>query len=137
MKQFFADAHYWIAASFSDDMDHTRVQEIVRDYAPVMLHTSDEVLTEFLTYASGKGAWFRENAVQTTRHALQNPDIIVWPQTRARFLQALELYDARRDKGYSLVDCNSMVLMRRQDITDVLTRDRHFEQEGFNVLIEG
>jgi predicted nucleic acid-binding protein len=50
------------------------------------------------------------------------------------FQAGLELYAARPDKGYSLTDCISMQIMRREGITDVLTDDRHFEQEGFRAL---
>jgi predicted nucleic acid-binding protein len=46
----------------------------------------------------------------------------------------LLLYEARLDKGYSLTDCISMETMRYQGITDVLTNDAHFEQEGFHAL---
>ena len=44
---------------------------------------------------------------------------------------ALSLLDARPDKGYSLCDAVSFVLMRRRGIYEALTTDRHFEQEGF------
>jgi predicted nucleic acid-binding protein len=50
------------------------------------------------------------------------------------FLGGLELYRARPDKGYSLTDCISMHTMRGLGITDALTNDRHFEQEGFRAL---
>jgi predicted nucleic acid-binding protein len=46
----------------------------------------------------------------------------------------LQLYRARPDKGYSLVDCISMQAMRREGLTEVLTNDRHFEQKGFRAL---
>jgi len=39
------------------------------------------------------------------------------------------------DKGYSLTDCISMETMRHEGITDVLTNDAHFEQEGFRALL--
>ncbi len=35
------------------------------------------------------------------------------------------------DKGYSLTDCVSMQTMRQGGLTQALTNDRHFEQEGF------
>jgi hypothetical protein len=44
------------------------------------------------------------------------------------------LYIQRPDKGYSLTDCISMQTMRREGLTEALTKDRHFEQEGFQVL---
>jgi len=37
-------------------------------------------------------------------------------------------------KGYSLADCISMQTMRREGLTDVLTNDLHFEQEGFRAM---
>jgi predicted nucleic acid-binding protein len=35
------------------------------------------------------------------------------------------------DKGYRLTDCISMQTMHREGLTDILTNDKHFEQEGF------
>jgi len=46
----------------------------------------------------------------------------------------MTLYEQRPDKGYSLVDCISMQTMRREGVIDVLTNDRHFQQEGFRAL---
>jgi predicted nucleic acid-binding protein len=45
-----------------------------------------------------------------------------------------ELYEQRPDKGYSLTDCISMSVMRQMNINEVLTGDRHFQQEGFTIL---
>ena len=53
---------------------------------------------------------------------------------RESFLNALALYEARQDKAYSLTDCSSMATMRALGITQVLTRDAHFAQEGFALL---
>ena len=54
--------------------------------------------------------------------------------TTDEVLGGLELYDARPDKGYSLIDCISMHTMRAEGLTEALTNDRHFEQEGFRAL---
>ena len=56
------------------------------------------------------------------------------PQTRADFDAALPRYEARLDKGYSLTDCRSMLAMRSLGLTEVLTNDHHFTQEGFTIL---
>ena len=47
---------------------------------------------------------------------------------------ALTLYEARPDKEYSLTDCIAMQTMRREGLTEVLTNDHHFTQEGFSIL---
>jgi predicted nucleic acid-binding protein len=62
-------------------------------------------------------------------------DIHIVPQTRSGFLDGLALYNARPDKGYSLTDCISMQTMKREGLTDVLTNDKRFEQEGFRALL--
>ena len=46
----------------------------------------------------------------------------------------LALYEARPDKDYSLTDCRSMVALRALGISEVLTNDHHFTQEGFTIL---
>ena len=61
--------------------------------------------------------------------------VLVIAQSRESFHSGLELYRARPDKGYSLTDCISMRTMRREGITEVLTNDRHFEQEGLRALL--
>jgi len=43
------------------------------------------------------------------------------------------LYAARSDKAYSLVDCVAMQVMRREGLTEALTNDHHFVQEGFRI----
>ena len=80
------------------------------------------------------GAQFRYSAAQYVRKTLQDPDVIVIPQTRESFLNGLDLYEARLDKGYSLTDCISMNVMKAEKITDILTHDEHFRQEGFRTL---
>jgi len=76
----------------------------------------------------------RRKAVMNARRILDDPGVRVVPQSRESFLSGMALYEARPDKGYSLVDCISMQTMRLQGLTEVLTNDRHFEQEGFRVL---
>lgn len=48
---------------------------------------------------------------------------------------ALELLGVRPDKSYSLCDAVSFILMRRNGISEALTTDRHFAQEGFVRLL--
>lgn len=60
---------------------------------------------------------------------------VVLPQTRELFDAGLDLYWRRLDKGHSLTDRMSMAVCHDLDITDVLTHDQHFAQEGFSVLL--
>ena len=64
-----------------------------------------------------------------------DPHIIVVPQSDHSFQAGFALYQSRPDKQYSLTDCISMETMRQQGITDILTHDNNFTQEGFTALL--
>jgi uncharacterized protein len=48
---------------------------------------------------------------------------------------AVELYRSRADKGWSLTDCLSFVVMERRRLDEALTTDHHFEQAGWKALL--
>jgi predicted nucleic acid-binding protein len=48
---------------------------------------------------------------------------------------AMDLLRARPDKNYSLCDAMSFLAMGQHGITEALTTDHHFEQEGFKRLL--
>jgi predicted nucleic acid-binding protein len=135
MRQVFADAVYWIAAANRKDQWHPKVMRVIRSFGPAMLVTTEEVLGEFLTHYSGHGPAMRRVAASTVTKAMSNPLVTVLPQSHQSFLTGLTLYQARPDKEYSLTDCISMETMRREGITEILTHDNHFTQEGFIVLL--
>ena len=101
---------------------------------PEKLITTDEVLDEYLAFFSGAPQIVRIKAGNHVVRLLKNSRVLVVPQSRDSFLAGLALYRSRPDKGYSLTDCISMHTMRREGLTDILTNDHHFEQEGFRAL---
>ncbi|MBW4443817.1 MAG: PIN domain-containing protein [Plectolyngbya sp. WJT66-NPBG17] len=134
MRQVFADTFYWIAFVDPGDTWHERVRQIFRALQPCKLITTDEVLVELLAFYSKSGTQLRQRASNLTRDILEGSDIEVIEQSHRSFLEGLALYENRLDKGYSLTDCISMSTMRQLGITEVLTHDKHFTQEGFAVL---
>ena len=134
MRHLFVDTFYLIALAHPRDQWRERVLTFSRSLGAHRLYTVDEVLAEFLTACSSSGPHIRQRAVRTVRNALQDRQWTVIPQSRASFLEALTLYEARPDKEYSLTDCIAMHVMRREGLTDVLTNDHHFTQEGFRIL---
>lgn len=50
------------------------------------------------------------------------------------FHRGLRLYAERPDKGWSLTDCISFVVMEENGVREALTGDRHFAQAGFVAL---
>ena len=133
MNAVFADTFYWIA--FTNPVDQ-HAQDILRFddlLSGGSVYTTEEVLAELLTFFAGD-IWLRSRVVETVREILSDPAVHIIPQSHESFLSGFDLYAARPDKGYSLTDCISMETMRREGITEALTNDRHFEQEGFRAL---
>lgn len=131
MNLAFADTFYWIAITNSRDLAHATVKSFTPSGA---LCTTEEVLTEYLNYFAAWGSNFRRKASMNVHIMRESRTVQIVPQTPASFSAGFELYRARLDKGYSLTDCISMEIMRKNGIADVLTNDAHFEQEGFHAL---
>ena len=79
----------------------------------------------------------RSAAAQMVDGLRNDPGIVVVEQSRSTFDTGLELYKSRGDKEYSLADCVSFDLMRQEGMTEALTHDHHFQQEGFVALLRG
>jgi hypothetical protein len=105
MSRASAETVYWVARINPRDQWRATYQSVIG----LKLVTSDEVLDEVLAHFSAFG-----------------------PAMRTR--NALNLYEARPDKDYSLTDSASMVTIRAQAINEALMRDAHFVQEGFALL---
>ena len=135
MTALFADTFYWIALADLTDIAHRRALDVTFERVDTPIVTTDEVLAEYLTFFATAPEPMRRKAVTNAQHILEDPGVQVVPQSRESFLSGMALYGARPDKGYSLTDCISMQTMRKQGLTEVLTNDRHFEQEGFRALL--
>ncbi len=75
-----------------------------------------------------KAAGLHERLAASSRIA------VVW-LTEELYQAGWQLYAARPDKNWSIVDCISFVLMQERGLTEALTADRHFEQAGFSKLL--
>jgi predicted nucleic acid-binding protein len=135
VKLVFADTLYWGASLYPKDQYRVQAVRARTTIGAALLVTTDEVLTELLDGLAQRGPNLREAGGQAVRMILTDARVIVHPRSRTSFLAGLRLYEQRVDKGYSLVDCVSMTTMRRHRITEVLTNDHHFTQEGFKTLL--
>jgi predicted nucleic acid-binding protein len=96
--------------------------------------THSYVLAEFVALANARRLP-RVAALTFVVDLVENPDIeTVWVD-EALHREAMALLFARQDKTYSLCDAVSFVLMRQRRLTEALTTDHHFEQEGFQRLL--
>ncbi|MBW3624174.1 MAG: PIN domain-containing protein [Armatimonadetes bacterium] len=135
MRTVFVDTLYWIALLVASDPWKAKALAARSRLGEVRLLTTEEVFLEVLTALSGLGTHYRQAGVQLVEAMRRVSEVEVAHQSHVSFDNGLGLYRMRPDKSYSMVDCISMVTMRQRGITEILTNDHHFEQEGFVVLI--
>jgi len=131
---YFTDTFWWIAVANPRDAWHAGALAWEAAHLNARFITTEEILSEVLTWFAGTGPAGRAHASAVVRGILADPSTQVLPQTSAGFAAALTLYEARPDKGYSLTDCRSMLAMKDHGLTEILTHDHHFTQEGFTIL---
>ncbi|WP_254568604.1 type II toxin-antitoxin system VapC family toxin [Oscillatoria sp. HE19RPO] len=131
MKRVFGDTFYWIALLNPRDNWHQVALNYAHNYPEVPIITTDGVIDEILAYAASKGSLMRQKGLALCLQMRREPSIEVIAYTPEIRELGLSLYGQRLDKGYSLTDCISMIVMKQRGITEVLTHDQHFAQEGF------
>jgi len=135
MKKIFVDTNYFIAVFNPADQWHQKAVEADEKLGEVRLITTDFVLVEVLNYFSGYKQNFKKKISDSVRLLLNDFEIQKIECSHKSFLEGFEFYESRLDKGYSLTDCVSMNIMREENISEILTSDTHFGQEGFRILL--
>jgi uncharacterized protein len=124
----FLDTSGLLCYQSKDEPEHREAQRLFKGERHHLTHSY--VLAEFVALALVRKV-LREPTLRFSSRLLVHPRLeVVWVD-RGLHEEALDLLGQRLDKGYSLCDAVSFVLMKRQGIQEALTTDRHFEQEGF------
>ncbi len=135
MKKIFADTFYWAALLNPKDQWREAAKDAQHNLEKIRLVTTETVLIELLNFFSEYGAEMRQTVVDTVRDILVGLDVEYVSHSPEIFLDALDFYERRLDKGYSLTDCVSMLTMKNLGVREILTHDDHFVQEGFQILL--
>jgi len=131
MNLRFVDTSYWLALELKNDQSHTSAQAHWKIFvqSPFALVTTSYVFDETVTYFNSRG--FHEKAVKIGEMILQSPSIELVHVDENLFYESWEFFQQHQDKGYSLTDCISFLVMQQKDLNIVLTFDKHFSQAGF------
>ncbi len=77
----------------------------------------------------------RNILLQVSNEILSDRSVEIFWVDESLHLRAIEHLLSRADKMYSLCDAVSFVLLRERHLSEALTTDKHFEQEGFVRLL--
>ena len=131
MNACFADTFFYIAMLDKHDQHHQRVNDFIRDFDGFYV-TTRWVLAEVANALSDTP---RRAAASLLIHRLNDdPSTLIVKSSDLLFEQGMRLYTGRPDKGWSLTDCISFVVMWEHRMNEALTGDRHFQQAGFAPL---
>jgi uncharacterized protein len=132
MKRIFADTSYFVAFSGPNDRFHARAVELSADLIAGIV-TTEYVLVEtggLLLRPEDRPAY-----VNLVRDLESDPSVTIVAASKQLFQAGFDLFAQRTDKGWSLVDCISFVIMKQRRLNEALTTDQHFVQAGFRALL--
>ena len=132
MNALFADTSFFVAFLNAHDKHHTSADNYMANHAGGIVST-DWVLVELGNYfATGLNRpLFAPFIIQLRK----DPRFSIVRANDTCFDLGVDLYDRRLDKRWSLTDCISFIVMQRQGIEAALTADHHFQQAGFEILL--
>ena len=132
MKRLFADTFFFFAYLNAEDDAHEAATQYFESFNGELL-TTEWVLTELADGMAGVGD--RESFTEFLAALQSDPAVTIIPSGPVWFAEGLALYSSRRDKEWTLTDCISFVVMKREGLVEALTGDHHFKQAGFNSLL--
>jgi predicted nucleic acid-binding protein len=132
MKPVFADTSYYVALLSSRDAWHGRAVDLAYSLLG-RIFTTEYVLVETASMLC-QGV-DRDAYVELVRDLESDPSVKIIPASGRLFRAGFEMFAARPDKEWSLVDCISFVVMKQGRLEEALTTDRHFVQAGFRALL--
>ena len=136
MNAVFLDTSGLVGVVNNDDQWHAQAEKVWSELldSSVGIVTTSLVLVELADGLSRLS--HREMAIQTIE-ALRHWDQLTIVQSDFHLeAKAWQLYCDRVDKEWGMTDCVSMTVMEQQEIQEVFTADKHFEQASFHVLLK-
>ncbi|AKV70987.1 MULTISPECIES: type II toxin-antitoxin system VapC family toxin [Microcystis] len=126
MPTLFADTFYWVALVRAKDQWHRQVRAFSRLIQDYSLITTDLVLVEYLNFFAKFDQPMKQGVVNFYRQIQTSPNLQIISLDSYLIQSGVELYANRLDKGYSLTDCVSMIVMKQMGIYEILTMTRSF-----------
>lgn len=133
MTIVFADTAFLVACLSRRDAFHALPRDYLLDFEGRFV-TTQWIFCEVGSFFAASPK--RSSVVELFRQLTQDFRFTIVPATADSFESGLLLFEQRADKQWSLTDCISMEIMRREKTSHALTTDHHFEQAGFEILLK-
>ena len=128
----FADTSYFIALLGPTDFAHDLAEEFSKSVNGIV--TTEWILLELADGLADTGNRHLFTATRDTVYQTAGAEVV--PLDMDLHARAIDLYENRHDKEWSLTDCVSFIVMTDRKLHEALTTDHHFEQAGFVALLK-
>ena len=135
MESIFVDTAALIALGNRHDDLHQKAQIIQKQLVAqsTQFVTTNFIIAEYCNaFSSVK---LRAVAIATVESVLASPSWQYVHIEKQQMQQSFTLYKQMVDKNWGLVDCSSIVLAKQFNMRKIFTSDHHFEQAGFQILL--
>jgi len=134
-RKVFVDTSAWLALVNKSDAAHQKARK-VRD--TLLKYPSQFLVTNYVMVEIANAFSripYKETAVKLISSIEMSENIHIIEINKEIYKKAWQVYSTYLDKDWSLTDCTSFEVMRERRITEAFTTDKHFEQAGFDILI--
>ena len=138
MNEVFADTSGWASFFVDTEPYHAKALRLMEQWQQKTRRvvTTNYVLSELLPLLTMRFHVRRERALNLIENIRLDRLVEIVHIDESLDAEAWKLLENRLDKVWSLVDAASFVVMKNRRITEALTTDHHFEQEGFTRLLK-
>lgn len=138
MAALFADTSGWGSIASPTEPFHVLAASVYRhargQKRPII--TTNYVVAELVALMTSPLRISRAGIVAFVTGLKASPFVEIVHVDAVLDHEGWQLFQARQDKDWSLVDCTSFIVMKKQGIAEALTADHHFEQAGFVRLLK-
>lgn len=134
----FVDTAGWLALLNSRDGLHKAalaLRNSLRRQGTVLITTDFVVIEVADAFAAPPLRKVAVSFIDGLRNSDASYSVEVMPVSQVLLADGWNLYSQRPDKGWSLTDCTSFVVMQQYAMHQALTSDHHFAQAGFQCLL--
>lgn len=136
-RTVFIDTAGWIALIHRGDVLHQQATRIYKSLGKIQRVTTDAVIIETCNaFSKAPTKPLAVAFLDKIKLAHQLGILEIAQLSEGLLKDGLQLFKSREDKDWSLTDCVSFVVMRKNDIKKALTSDHHFIQAGFEKLLD-
>lgn len=131
MRRLFVDTSGWFSLADEADSNFSLAVRFFKANT-LPLVTTNYIFSETITLMTHRLG--HKQAIEFGDRLLSSGSILFYKAKEEDEFRAWEYFKKHSDKKYSYTDCVSFVVMKKLEIKEAFSFDKHFSQAGFKML---